>query len=121
MDREQAITSFWNSFSIPAFINTNVPDEKDRPKAYITYESKRASLGYPVSIAVNIYARTTSEKRITDLVNEIEEKLPPHDTVPIWYDGGAVDYHWNTQMQAVPDIDPEIKHQTGVLMLEDRR
>lgn len=71
---EQALYSFWNSFGVPAYPNTAVPDK--RPQAYITYEVATGFLeDTPRSATINVWMRTTSELEPSNLVNKIAEKI----------------------------------------------
>lgn len=122
MTREAVLDSFFNSFTIPAFVNTNVPDERDRPKAYITYEIGGGFFGdNPRTLAMNIWFRTTSEKKINNIVREVEQLLPRggrvlrHDDGAIWLKRG------DPWCQALTDEDPEIKRRYLIIDIEDWR
>lgn len=110
MTAQAAIKNFFSSFGVDAFPNTSVPDKKDRPKKYITYE---ISLGAfddgPVAIGVNVWARTTGETIPNNIVRAIEKKIARGGYL-IECDGGGI---WLTRgtpwCQAIPDEDPDIK------------
>lgn len=121
MTREAKIDEFWNSFSVPAFVNTNVPNQKDRPVAYITYQIGGGFFGDTQIIQVNVWYRTSSEKKINAIVREIEEKISRGGKV-LSYDGKAIWLKRGTPwVQAMMDEDPEIKRRYLVVEIEDWR
>lgn len=122
MTRQQAITDFWDSFSVPAYPVTNVPDENKRPVAYITYQNPTSDFyGGDQYSQVNVWYRTTSEKKINSIVSEIEGAIPmggkvvPYDSGAIWLKRG------NPWCQAMADEDPEIKRRFLTISVEDWR
>lgn len=71
MDKEQAIHSFWNSFGIPAYDETSVPD--NTPMPYITYSVATGSLDDIINLTATIWYRSSSWVDITRLKNRIAE------------------------------------------------
>ena len=60
MTKEDALLGFFSSFRIPAYVSTAVPEDAKFP--YITYENVIDNWDIAVSITVNIWYRTESEK-----------------------------------------------------------
>lgn len=73
MDKEQALDSFWNSFGIPAYDETSVPQDAVEP--YITYSVATGSLGDFVGLTATIWYRGTSWARATQKKNQIAEAI----------------------------------------------
>lgn len=73
MDKEQALHSFWNSFSIPAYDETSVPDDAVEP--YITYSVATGSLNDVIGLTATIWYRGTSWAQVTQKKNEIAEYI----------------------------------------------
>ena len=94
MNREQALDQFWNSFDVPAYDSTTVPDARDleemgiNPFPRITYEVSINEFGTPTTFYVSLWDKNTSWARITELSHEIEEKLSDGGYV-VRYDGGV--------------------------------
>lgn len=85
MDREQALNTFWNSFSIPAYDESTVSENAEMP--YITYQISVGEINYPVLASASLWYRSRSWKDITEKAHEISDGLNGHI---IKYDGGAV-------------------------------
>lgn len=107
MDKFQALHSFWNSFGIPAYDTTTVPDEATQP--YLTYEMSTDSFGNEVAITNNLYYYSRSWLNISLKVQEISEAIGMSGKL-VKYDGGAV---WvkraNPFSQRIADDDDNIK------------
>lgn len=73
MDKAQALNSFWNSFSIPAYDSQTVPANATLP--YITYETVTDSFDNRVTLTNSLWYRSTSWKEITEKANEIAESI----------------------------------------------
>lgn len=86
MTKDQALYSFFNSFDIPAYPNTAVPEEAKPP--YLTYTSVFGSFGYPVSLTINLWYRTESEAIPNAKAQEICDKIGNGYYVKI--DNGAI-------------------------------
>lgn len=85
MNKVQAINSFWNSFGIPAFENTTVPeDESLRGDFYITYDVSTDSLDRAVPMSASIWElESTSWERISLKAEEISDALIQVKTIPL--------------------------------------
>ena len=87
MDRSQALYSFWHSFGLEAYDETDLPDDATMP--YITYETEIGDLYTPMALTASIWARSTEWHWITDKVEEIFDAIGPGGiTVP--YTGGML-------------------------------
>lgn len=73
MDKAQAIDQFWNSFGLPAYDESTVPQNAAMPR--ITYSVATDSLENIVNLSASIWYRTTTWKDITLKTNEIERRL----------------------------------------------
>ena len=108
MTADKALHQFFNSFGIPAFPETSVPDGQVMP--YITYSFVVAAFDeLPVNLIINIWYKTESEAIPSAKGMEIGEALGRGGcTVDV--DGG---YIWLLRgspfMRAVPDEENTIK------------
>ena len=88
MDKEQAIHNFWNSFGIPAYDETTVPDSAVFP--YITYSMATDSIGNVVPISLNIYYRSNSWRDVTLKSEEIAKRIKENGYEMITFDKGYI-------------------------------
>lgn len=83
MDKAQALHSFWNSFGVPAYDSSTVPEE-GRGSFYITYDVATGSLNSPVPLSASIWdVGTMSWERITKKAEEISDDLIQVKTIPL--------------------------------------
>lgn len=82
MNKWQAIDKFWNSFGIPAYDETSVPEFiiKDGKKVenkppYITYNCAVGNLGQPVGVNASVWYESNSWQAISLKVDEISEYI----------------------------------------------
>lgn len=87
MNKYQTWEAFWNSFEIPAYDETSVPDDAVPP--YITYESAFDDLGEPLGLTASVYYRSTNWKAISSKVAEIETRLK-RGGAQVRYDSGSL-------------------------------
>ena len=87
MDKIQALNAFWNSFGIPAFDSSAVPDKTAFP--YITYDLTISDFGEPVQQVASIWYKSTSWGAPTQKLEEISQRIG-RGGVMIAYDGGAI-------------------------------
>lgn len=74
MRKDEALHAFFNSFGIPFYTATSVPDDTIFP--WGTYEAIFDDwYGEPVGITVNLWYRTASEKIPNDKAFEIEKAI----------------------------------------------
>lgn len=84
MTKSAALYAFFSGFGVEAYADTAVPDDATMP--YITYTNVQDNWGSPVSLTVNFWARTTSEKVLNDMVDKIAAAIPKYQPC----DGGAL-------------------------------
>lgn len=93
MDKFQALDYFWNSFSVPAYDTTSVPDNATMP--YMTYEVATDSFNNSVMTTNGLWYNSTSWAAISQKVQEISEAigsggvLIPFDDGNIWVRRGT--------------------------------
>lgn len=81
MDKWQAIQNFWESFSIPAYDETTVPDDAQMP--YITYNAAVDSLDRPTVLTASLWYKTNSWSEISQKADEISDALIQVKTIPL--------------------------------------
>ena len=89
MDKAQALYQFWNSFNIPAYDQSTVPEDAQMP--YITYEMSEDMLDNDLLLSASIWYNSLSWEEITLKANEISRYVTLIHT-PIPLDGGG--YLW---------------------------
>lgn len=108
MTPDAALNQFFNSFGIPAFPETSVPDKQEMP--YITYPFATAEFDdYPVNLTAYIWYKTESEAVPTAKGREIMDAIGRGGcTVPV--DGGYIWlYMGSPALRAVLDEDNSVK------------
>jgi hypothetical protein len=94
MTKEQALHSFFNSFDIPGYKSTSVPDNAALP--YLTYTAPIGSFDdNAVSITVQLYYYTDSEA-IPDAKAEEIRKAIGYGGVLLQCDGGRIWLKWGS-------------------------
>lgn len=88
MDKAQAIQKFWESFNIPAYDETNVPDNAVMP--YITYSVKTDSLDNIVNMYASIWYHSTSWKDISEKTEQIAEYIVRLNPPSIEFNNGRL-------------------------------
>lgn len=88
MNKSQAIQAFWESFKIPAYDETTVPD--NAPFPYITYNVKTDSIGNICLMSASIWYRSTSWKDVSDKAEEIAEYIVKMAPPSIEIDNGRL-------------------------------
>lgn len=88
MTKAAALNKFFNTFGLTAYPSSAVPEDVIFP--YLTYEVSTGDIySGEISIVVNLWFHTTSEKKPNDKVEQIAEAIGLGGvTVP--YDGGAI-------------------------------
>ena len=82
MDKWQALHSFWNSFGIPAYDETTVPD--NHGDFYITYQAVTDSLDRAIPMSANIWKlNTNSWSDISQKAEQISYALETVKTIPL--------------------------------------
>lgn len=108
MTPEKALYKFYNSFGIPAYPETSVPEDAGFPR--ITYDFAVGSFDDPpVYLTANVWYKTESESIPTEKAAEIGNAIG-FNGVMLPIDGGAI---WLTRgspfLRTVPDDDDTIK------------
>lgn len=84
MNKEQAIHSFWSSFGWPAIDEQSAYDENmDIKYPYISYEVAVAEFDEPVSLAADLWDRSTSWKNVTEKSEEIANHIKNSYPIPL--------------------------------------
>ena len=94
MDKAQALYDFWASFGLPAYDETNIPDDAVMP--YITYNTVTDSIDNVVPLSASIWYRSTSWAEISRKSEEIAKKVAEHGYYITDVDKG---YLWLTKGQ----------------------
>jgi hypothetical protein len=69
----KALYNFWNSFSIPAYVEDNVPSDAQFP--YITYTVAEPDWGNSASIQARVWYKDTSRVGINSKVSDIKQAI----------------------------------------------
>lgn len=108
MDKAQALHQFWSSFGVDAYDENSVPDNAILP--YITYNVATDSLGNVVSLHADLWDKSTSWRKVTQLSEEIAQKIKQHNDYTIKFDGGYIYLCGGTPFaQRVGDPEKDIK------------
>lgn len=86
MDKLQAYHKFWESFGIPAYDQSTVPDEATPP--YITYQTASDDFNNSMFLNASIWYRGRSWADITAKEKQISERIS-RGGVCVPYDDGA--------------------------------
>lgn len=81
MNKAQAIHKFWESFGVPAYEESTVPDNAVMP--YITYSMVADSIGHPVSMTASIWDKTYSWEGVTKIADLISDALVQVKSIPL--------------------------------------
>ena len=82
MNKWQAIHAFWNSFGIPAYDETTVPD--NHGDFYITYQAVADSLDRALPMSASIWKlNTASWSDISQKLDQISFALETVKTIPL--------------------------------------
>ncbi len=84
IDKWQAIHSIWSSFGIPAYDETDIPDDAVMP--YITYSAAISSFEHPFPLTGSVWYYSRSWEAISKKVDEIASYLRGYRVIKI--DGG---------------------------------
>lgn len=81
MNKAQAIQQFWESFGLPAYEESTVPDNAVMP--YITYSMASDSIGHPIAMTGSIWDKTYSWANISQIADAISSVLVQVKSVPL--------------------------------------
>lgn len=88
MDKAQALQTFWESFGIPAYEQTTVPESATMP--YITYSVSTDSLDNVVNMYASVWYHSTSWKDISEKTEQIARYIVSMNPPSIKFDGGRL-------------------------------
>ena len=88
MDKAQALQRFWESFGIPAYEQTTVPETATMP--YITYSVSTDSLDNVVNMSASVWYHSTSWKDISEKTEQIARYIVGMNPPSIKFDGGRL-------------------------------
>lgn len=88
MTKGQAIQKFWESFKLPAYDETSVPDNAEFP--YITYSVHTGSLDDLCITNASLWYRTYSWKEISEKTEEIAKAIVQMNPPSVKIDGGRL-------------------------------
>lgn len=88
MDKAQALQTFWESFGIPAYEQTTVPETATMP--YITYSVSTDSLNNVVNMTASVWYNSTSWKDISEKTEQIARYIVGMNPPSIKFDGGRL-------------------------------
>lgn len=88
MDKAQALQTFWESFGIPAYEQTTVPESAKMP--YITYSVSTDSLDNVVNMTASVWYHSTSWKDISEKTEQIARYIVGMNPPSIKFDGGRL-------------------------------
>jgi hypothetical protein len=88
MDKAQALQTFWESFGIPAYEQTTVPETAKMP--YITYSVSTDSLDNVVNMSASVWYYSTSWKDISEKTEQIARYIVGMNPPSIKFDGGRL-------------------------------
>ena len=88
MKINEAWQRFFESFGMPAYRDTSVPD-KDVSLPYLTYQFVRAEFNEKASITVKMWFYTESEAEPDEYADLLYQRLK-NGGAKVLYDGGAV-------------------------------
>ena len=88
MDKAQALQSFWESFDIPAYDETTVPENAVMP--YITYAVHTDSIGNVTNMYASLWYHSTSWKDISIKTEQIAKRIVEMQPPTIKFDGGRL-------------------------------
>jgi hypothetical protein len=76
MNKEQAITEFWNNFGIPAFDENTPPDNPERKNfPYMTFNVTTGNMGQVINLGAKIWYRSASWRDVTLKKEEIGQYI----------------------------------------------
>jgi len=83
MNKAQALHSFWNSFGIPAYDISTIPEDLESD-FYIAYEITTDSLDKPVPLSASIWKRhTTKWDEVSQKAEDVSDALVQVKTIPL--------------------------------------
>ena len=97
MDKAQALQTFWESFGIPAYEQTTVPEyitvdgvQVPVTMPYITYSVSMDSLDNVINMSASLWYHSTSWKDISEKTEQIARYIVSMNPPSIKFDGGRL-------------------------------
>ena len=81
MNKWQALDTFWNSFGIPAYDESSVPQDATMP--YITYSVAVSGFEDVVFLSASVWYRDTKWREISLKVDQISQRLETNKLIKI--------------------------------------
>ena len=106
-DKWQALHDFWNSFGIPAYDETDVPDDAEMP--YITYGAVVSGFERVVMLNASIWYNSTSWTAISQKADEIAQAVKDYRLEAIEDDQYLFLTQGSPFAQRMPDTDDRIR------------
>ena len=117
MTKNEALFKFFSSFDMEAYPTSSEPEDVIFP--YLTYENNIGCVGDVVSITVNLWFHTDSEKTPNTKAEEIAEKIGRGGTQIACDDGSIWIRRGSPWSTAISDTsDPQIKRRMLNIELE---
>ena len=85
MNKDQALQTFFSSFTWPAYEENTVPDDATLP--YVTYEAMTDNIGNTVYLPASLWDRSTKWTTVNAKAREIAESLGYGGTTMAFDDG----------------------------------
>lgn len=99
MTKAKALDSFFNSFGIPAYPSTRVPDKVAFP--YLTYEPTLANLGKTTHPRISLWYFGTTERDINAKADDIQKAID--EGISVRCDDGLICIYCPEGWQAIDD------------------
>lgn len=95
MDKQQAMQAFYQGFGLPAYEESDVPDDADLKTGYITYQKMEGEFEEPVFPSCSLWHRNPSWKMLESVKNNINDTLKnggliiPIESGRVWIQRGS--------------------------------
>lgn len=80
MDKAQTFNKFWNSFGMPAYDATSVPENASFPR--ITYTMATDNIDHTLLLDANLWYRESTWKNASQKIEEISEYIEKMSPIP---------------------------------------
>lgn len=105
MTKAASLHQFFSSFGIPAYANTDVPDDATLP--YLVYEFTVGAFDDVTYPTVELYAYSESNVKINAKAQEISDRC--HNGAAITFDGGGAMVYCGTWTGLRDEVSDKIK------------
>lgn len=107
IDKWQGLHSFWSSFDLPAYDETDVPENATMP--YITYDARVSGFEDTTALSASVWYRSTSWTAISQKADEIARALTPYKLIPLEDNQYLFLIQGSPFAQRMPDEDSAIR------------